>query len=161
MAPEVFAALRGSLVEKLDGLNRLNDLADRHRDALIAHNVDEIVRLNKLQTDELSQLDRLQRSSSKLMARVAGGVGIAPENTCLSALADHLPEDQRSVLEDLSLQLTEQASRLALSSELNANLSANALEYIRVTLQAVSDQVNDETSSGRSQTVSLVLDTVA
>ncbi|MCC6484757.1 MAG: flagellar export chaperone FlgN [Armatimonadetes bacterium] len=161
MAPEIFIALERSLLEKLAGLQKLNRLADQHREALVANDVDTIVHLNEEQTKELSHLDRLQRSSSKLLARVAAGLGLEEQGLSLKSIAPALPEAQRQRLESLSTDLTDEAARLAMASELNANLSANALEFIRFTLQAVSNSVQQRSQTGSADPASLVLDTRA
>lgn len=161
MAPEVFTALEHSLVEKLEGLQRLNALADQHREALVVNDVDTIVQLNEAQTKELSHLDRLQRSSSKLLGRVAAGLGLEGETVSLREVAPALPDAQRRRLETLSTNLTEEAARLAMASELNANLSANALEFVRFTLQTLSNSVQQHASTTEHDPASLVLDTRA
>jgi len=156
MSPDVFRTLEGSLVEKHQGIERLVALAEENRDALIAHDVDAIIRINEQQTDELSRLDRLQRASTRLLARLASALGVEGEGVCLSAVAARLPDEQRTRLEQLSSVLTEGASRLAAISEANAMLSANALEFIRITLSAVSDVSSADAE--RPANGSLVLD---
>ncbi len=144
MSPEAFAALEGSLVQKLEGLERLVALAEANRQALITHDVDAIIEINQKQTDELSRLDRLQRASAKMLERLASALGVDGPGASLSAVAPLLPDRQRERLEELSGRLTEEASRLATASEINATLSANALEFIRLTLNAVSQAQQEE-----------------
>ena len=159
MSPEAFAALEGSLIQKLEGLERLVALAEANRQALITHDVDAIVEINQKQTDELSRLDRLQRASAKMLERLAGALGVEASGVSLSAVAPLLPDQQRERLEELSGRLTEEASRLATASEINATLSANALEFIRLTLNAVSQaQREDAGEAAAASPGSLVLD---
>jgi len=159
MSPEAFAALEGSLIQKLEGLERLVALAEASRQALITHDVDAIVEINQKQTDELSRLDRLQRASAKMLERLAGALGVEASGVSLSAVAPLLPDQQRERLEELSGRLTEEASRLATASEINATLSANALEFIRLTLNAVSQAQREEAGEAAAASPgSLVLD---
>ncbi len=159
MSPEAFAALEGSLTKKLEGLERLVALAEENRQALITHDVDAIIEINRRQTDELSRLDRLQRASAKMLERLGAALGVDGAAVSLSAVAPLLPDRQRERLEELSGRLTEEASRLAAASEINATLSANALEFIRITLDAVSQaQQEDAGQAVRPAPGSLVLD---
>lgn len=161
MAPEIFASLENSLLEKSVILSRLVNLATEHKDALIAHNVDILPEINNRQTEELSRLDKVQKSSNKLLARLCSAVGLNEPPASISQLASRLPDRQRERLEELSEHLTGLASELALASEVNANLSANALEFVRFTLQAISCNIRDNNPTAGQPPSSLVLDAQA
>lgn len=155
MNPEVFQALTRSLDEKTAGLDRLIALAEENRQALVAHDVDAIIRLNEEQTEELSRLDRLQRGSAKLLTRLGVALGVQEGRVSLSAIAAALPDEQRAALEQMSHVLTEKAGTLAEISETNAELSASALDFIRFTLNAVSESARQNNPGNNG---SLVLD---
>ncbi len=158
MSPQIFETLERSLKEKVEGLERLITLAVENREALITHNVDEIIRLNQLQTEELSRLDLSQRSSSKLLARMASALGLDANQATITVIAASLPEAQRKRLEALSTLLTDKASELATVSEINASLSANALDFIRFTMHTISAERADSDTQGAPRSNSLVLD---
>lgn len=149
MTNDILEALERSLQEKLDSLGRLVRLAEVHREALVSNNIDELLAVSQEQTTALSELDRLQRSSSQMMSRIGSELGLSQQDSSLSAIAGALPEEYRVRLEKLSEGLMSEASRLAMASEINASLSSNALEFIRFSLQAVNDaQANSPEVSG-------------
>lgn len=149
MTNDVLEALERSLNNKLESLQQLVKLAEVHREALVSNNIDELVAVSQQQTSALSELNRLQRSSSQMMIRIGCELGLSQEDSNLSAIAGALPEEYRVRLERLSEGLMSEASRLAMASEINASLSSNALEFIRFSLQAVSDaQANSPELSG-------------
>ncbi len=161
MSRDLFSTLEQTLLRKLEGLDRLIVLAGQNRDALVASDVDAIVLANEQQTSELSRLDRLQRSSARLLNELASSLGLEDRGATLKSVAAALPEQQRQRLAGLSEDLQNRAQQLAFAAELNATLSTNALDFIQFSLQTISRAVAEAQPERGVANPSLVLDVQA
>ncbi|HHV99313.1 MAG TPA: flagellar protein FlgN [Clostridiaceae bacterium] len=147
-----------SLVEVLKQQSDIYDYllakSKEKTDIIVNGKVDELDKITKLEKTLLSDIAKLERERETLVNKIAGEIGISPEQATMSELIRRLDKNETGKLEVLRKRVSEVLKELKRINELNSILIKNSLEYAEFSLNILSAARVTDNNYGNSGKVS-------
>ena len=136
------------LTEEAHELGRLLPVLEDQQRALLDGDAARVADLARRQEAVAERLSGLEHGRRRLVARVAGDLGLAPGAVTLATLAERLP-DPRARLGALRSDLRAVVTRLSTVHRRNAFLLARSAEYLAGLLSHIVNALSPPPTYGR------------
>lgn|GEM_PF-862066 len=122
------------LTLQLELYGQLLEIARNKRDQVIANRVDLLEQTVQREANLVSQIERLEAERSVAMMSVCEDLGLDPEETTISVLADKLPPEESARLLKLRDSVLSTLDELASLNKVNERLIKDSLRLINFSL---------------------------
>jgi hypothetical protein len=130
------ANLRRILQNQLAIARRLEALAEKTTEALVANDVERLREIGEAQRSNLEQQAELEETRATVAKDLAAAIG-RPEGERLVDLLPHLPEREAESLDWLRRQIIESGTRIGAMNEKNRRLLDVALDVSRNSIDII------------------------
>ncbi len=125
-------------------------LSREKTDVIVKGRVTELEGITRAEQAVILQLGKLEEEREALVGKLAGQLGMKPEDITISELEKILPKEQSKELKNCSSKMTGLINDLRDTNGMNSKLIKNSLDYIEFSVNVLSNAGSSGDIYGKS-----------